>query len=318
MLFENSVKKTFASTLLVRHDPDGAVFYFCPEDFGLSFTKFEFKGDKGQLLKGRFYEKNPTRPERLVIFDHGMGNGHISYMREIATICEAGYTVFTYDHTGTLESEGEHIGGFAQSLSDLDHAIRALKASGKVDGKSLSVVGHSWGAFSTLNISAFHKDITHIVALSGFVSVRDMLAGVLGTFASYEPLLFKMEEEAFGAYAYADARLSLTLSGAKALIVHSKDDPTCAFSHFEKMRSALGNRPNTVFLEVDGKRHNPNFTAEAVKLKDAFFADYSKAKRKKKLKTDEQKQAFKNSYDWNKLTEQDTEFWKKVFDFLES
>jgi hypothetical protein len=41
-------------------------------------------------------------------------------------------------------------------------------------------------------------------------------------------------------------------------------------------------------------------------------------KESKKLKTKEAKRAFVKSFDWYKMTEQDTEFWSVIFDFLDS
>lgn len=318
-MLKKIITNTFRSKLLVRHDPDGTIFYFSPEDFGLSSRSFDFIGDRGQRLQGYFYTKDDPRADRLIVFDHGMGCGHKAYIREIATICEAGYEVFAYDHTGTLESEGEHIGGFSQSLADLDCAICAIKAAGIADGRKVSVIGHSWGGFSTMNVTAFHRDIESVVAISGFISAREMIECVLGGMKKYAPTLFALEEERFGPYAYADARLSLKLAKeTRALIIHSKDDTTCPISHQEKLRAALGEGGRVSYLTVDGKRHNPNFTHDAVVYKDTFFAELTKAKKKKKLVSDEQKSAFIALWDWKRMTEQDTELWQKILNFIEA
>ena len=121
MLFEKSILKMYTGTLLRRHDPDGNLFYFSKSDFtGLESESFSFVGDRGQRLHGEIYFKGAIRTDRIVIFEHGMGCGHVAYMREIDVITERGYTVITYDHTGTRLSGGEHIGGFSQSLCDLE------------------------------------------------------------------------------------------------------------------------------------------------------------------------------------------------------
>ena len=259
MIFEKAVVNAYKSQMLTRHDPDGAVFYYSPEDFPeISVEEFGFVGSKGQRLAGYFYTKVGAREDRVILFEHGMGCGHRAYMREIATIVGRGYTVFAYDHTGTLASEGEHIGGLSQSLVDLNDAICALKASGRLEGRSLSVIGHSWGGFSSMNIGAFHKDITHIVAMSGYPSVERMLKTVFrGLLSGYAPAVFRAEVEEFGGYAYANAAFSLTTTDAKVMLVHSKDDNTSDFRMFEELRALLGKRDNITFLELDGKRHNP-------------------------------------------------------------
>ena len=318
MLFEKAIVNTYRKMLLTRQDPDGSIFYYGPEDFpDLKAEPFAFTGDKGQRLQGYFYETEVSKTGRVLVFDHGMGCGHKAYMKEIVTLARAGYLVFAYDHTGTLESEGENIGGFSQSLADLHHAIGALIKHPRCEGRSFSVVGHSWGAFSTMNIGAFFPEITHLVAISGFISVDMMLRSVLGRLSGYAPAIFRGESERFGGYAYADARLSLMETRADALIVHSSDDPIGPYSHFEALRAALGDRENITFLSVEGKGHNPNFTRDAVTYKDEFFKRHTELTKKKKLVTKEEKEAFVKSYDWERMTAQDGEFWGTVLEFLE-
>ena len=41
-----------------------------------------------------------------------------------------------------------------------------------------------------------------------------------------------------------------------------------------------------------------------------------KRRRKKKLETPEQKKAFVESFDWNRMTVQDERVWNVIFDFL--
>ena len=128
MIFEKKILSIYRKTLLTRNDPDGTVFFFRKEDFpGLKAEDHSFVGDKGQLLKGHIYYKGERRTDRLVMFEHGMGaGGHTAYLKEIALLCDGGYTVFTYDHTGTRASEGENIGGFSLSSSLTEHSISCI------------------------------------------------------------------------------------------------------------------------------------------------------------------------------------------------
>ena len=76
--------------------------------------------------------------------------------------------------------------------------------------------------------------------------------------------------------------------------------------------------PNIRFLLVDGKVHNPHYTADAVAYKNAFFKTYKKMKKKKKLVTDEQKAAFVKQYDWHRMTAQDDTVWAEIFKHLDT
>ena len=320
MIFERKVINLFESTLLCRHDPDGTAFYFSKEDFpGLICEEYSFLGDKGQRLMAYLYYRGQRRTDKLVMFDHGMGNGHAAYMQEINLLTEHGYTVFTYDHTGTRCSEGEHIGGFSQSLSDLDRAVSFVRSMPEYEKSEVAIIGHSWGGFSTMNIAALHPDVKKVVAIAGFISPRAIINQVLsGPLALYRKAIYKTELDKFPEYAEFDGRVTLASTETKALIIHSRDDNTCHYKkHCGKLKKALRGRDNVEFLTLDGKGHNPNYTEDAVRYKDAFSAD-AKAKIKAgELDTDGKKAAFIKSYDWERITRQDDAVWNKIVEFIE-
>lgn len=321
MIFEKQILDIFKSNLYVRQDPTGDIFYFSHTDFpGLCASPFEFRGDKGQKLVGNFYYYGAERYDRLIIFDHGMGNGHVAYMKEIERLAKAGYTVLSYDHTGCRMSEGEHIGGFAQSLCDLDHCVKAVKNTDEYKNASISVVGHSWGAFSTMNIGALHPDITHLVALAGFISVRGIISQFLGgLLCFYRDGAYKIESESNPDYVEYDARTSLMKTEAKLLIFHSSDDKMVSVKkHFELLKKALKDRPKTELILVNGKGHNPNYTRDAVKYKDEFSASLARMRKAGELDTEEKRTAFVKNFDWDRMTAQDDEIWAKIISHLES
>ena len=176
MIFLNQVKKIYNKQVLTRFKDYGTIYYFSEKDFPrLNRYPYSFKGSDGQRLQGYFYcYENPIN-KRLVIFEHGMGGGHRSYFREIEMLAKHGFLVFSYDHTGCMESEGENTRGFSQSLNDLDCCMKALKNEKCLDGYDFSVMGHSWGGFSSMNIPALYPEISHVVAMSGFISVFEMI-----------------------------------------------------------------------------------------------------------------------------------------------
>ena len=65
------------------------------------------------------------------------------------------------------------------------------------------------------------------------------------------------------------------------------------------------------------KGHNPNYTVDAVKYLNQFVSMRNKLKAKKKV-SDEEKARFVSSFDWAKMTEQDQNVWKKIFEILDS
>lgn len=319
MIFEKNIKKIYTDRFFIRYDDNGCVFYFSAEDFeGLRKEPYDFVSSLGHSMHGYFYFYDNFVTNRLIIFDHGFGGGHRAYMKEIEMLCRRGFSVFAYDHTGCMESGGESTNGLAQSLCDLNDCINALKTDGKCDKKTLSVIGHSWGGFSCLNIASFHPDITHIVAVSGFISVSDVINQFFGgILKGYRRCIFEIEKRNNSEYAFRSAIDALGETSAEVLVIHSADDRTIKkAAHFDKLKNELCQKENIRFLLVDGKGHNPNYTADAVKYKDRFFADYTKKVKKKLLSTQKQKSDFIASYDWNRMTAQNLEVWERIFEHL--
>jgi len=242
------------------------------------------------------------------------------HMKEIERIARHGYQVFAYDHTGCMESGGETTGGFVQSLIDLNDAICALQQENAYRNADISIVGHSWGGFSTLNIAALHPEVTHLVAMAGFISVPHMLNQFFGgVMSGIAKRLYEKEKKANPDMIDKDAISALKSTDAKVLVLHSRDDKVVSFEkQFMVMKEALSDQKNIVFYEVDEKGHNPNYTKDAVAYKDAFFTEYQQVVKKKQLKTEEQKKAFIARYDWNRMTEQDEKIWELIFKTLDA
>ena len=321
MLFAKQIETMYRKNLFIRNDNPNGIFYFSAADFpGLHAEPYGFKAGAGHDLKGFFYYYDDPIPGRLVVFDHGLGNGHRAYLREVERLAKAGFLVYTYDHTGCMASGGDSTNGFSQSLNDLDHCLQALKAEPDLADRTISVMGHSWGGFSTMNICALHPEITHVVSMSGFVSVELMLQQIMASpLKGFRKPLMALEQRTNPDYVRFDARKSLADTDARVLLIYSEDDKTVSkATHYDSLYAALSGKENIRFLLVDRKGHNPNYTEDAVVYKDAFFKEFSKALKKKQLETPQQQEAFMARYDWRRMTEQDDALWQQIIDHLKN
>ena len=317
MIFEKQIVNTFRSSFLRRCDDTGTAFYFSAADFpGLEAEPFTFPSSKGHSLKGYFYHYADPIPGRIVVFDHGFGGGHRSYMKEIELLCRHGYLVFSYDHTGCMESGGENIGGFSQSLFDLNDCLNALKATERCANLDISVMGHSWGGFSTANICALHPEVSHIVVLSGFIAVEILVNQFFGgIMKGYRKAILALDPTP--EYFRYNAVESLSGTDAKVLLVYSDNDRMVSRAvHFDALKKGLSHKDNVRLLLVSGKGHNPNYTADAVAYLGRYSADV--AKKAKTLTTADARKAYVDSWDWNRMTAQDESVWAEIFKTLDA
>ena len=321
MIFEKQIVGAFKGAMYTRRDDEGTAYYFSAKDFvGLFKIPYAFKSSLGHTLQGYIYSYQNAKPGRLIVFDHGFGAGHESYMKEIEMLCRHGYRVLAYDHTGCMESGGKGCRGMAQSLHDLDDCIKAIKSDTSFSGINISVVGHSWGGFSTLNISAIHKDISHVVVLSGFLSVERLIeSNFPGLLRGYRKAVMALERETNPDYVDFDATKTLSDYEGKALLIYSENDKLVKKSlHFNPLYAALSEKKNIKLILEMNKGHNPNYTEAAVKLLGEYLTDLAKLRKQKKLESDGEKAEFLAKYDWNAMTEQDEQVWADVFECLDN
>ncbi len=319
MIFEAKMKEIYRRNVCVRWDDTGKVYYFTPKDFpGLQQISHPFPGAWGQKLQGYFYYYGTPSPERVVILDHGMTCGHRLYMTEISTLAKAGYLVFSYDHTGCVDSEGENANGMFQSLSDLNCCLKDLKTVPELKDTSYAVIGHSWGGFAAMNISVYHPEVTHIVSLAGYLSMKQMFRQKFrGILRPYRKTAERLEREWNPEFADADGLESMKKSGVKALLIHSADDPTVAKEyHFDVAKEALKDCENVSFMLVDHRLHNPNYTDDAVQYKNIGIKMRDEKYKRGELSTPEQIAEFHASYDWHRMTAQDDAVWAEIFEHL--
>lgn len=321
MIFEKQVLGAYRGMIYSRCDDTGDVYYFSHEDFfGLEAERISFRARAGHTLRGYIYSYGAPIKDRLVVFDHGFGGGHRSYMKEIELLCRHGYTVLSYDHTGCMESEGEGAGGLSQSLSDLNDCLDFIKGEKRFYGYDISVMGHSWGGFSTMNICAYHPEVSRVVVLSGFISVERQIATFFaGLMKPYRKAVFAEEKRTNPIFSLSDGIKALSDTETRALLIYSDNDNLCTKrQQYDPLLEALGRRENVKLVLVSGKGHNPNYTKDAVEYKDAFFAELKKRRKRGLLKTDEEKREFVKSYDWDRMTAQDEDVWATVFEFLDA
>ena len=320
MIFEKKILEAYKGMAYSRCDDTGMAYYFSSDDFkGLNKESYTFQSSMGHKLQGYIYSYQDPIKDRLVVFDHGFFGGHRSYMKEIEMLCRHGFTVLAYDHTGCMESEGATPNVISQSLCDLNDCLTVIKEDGRFKGIDISVVGHSWGGFSTLNISALHPDISHVVAISGFVCVELLVNTFFsGLLKGYRKAVMELERQSNPKFVDFNAVDSLSKTEAHVLLIYSENDMMCKKTpHYDVLKAGLSDKENVEFLLVTDKGHNPNYTSDAVKYLGEYTETRTKLLRKGLLSTDEQKANFVASYDWNKMTEQDETVWNKIFECLD-
>ncbi len=183
------------------------------------------------LLAGYYYPAPiPNSTNALVVLVPGFHAGGDDYLWQIRELLEYGWSIFTFDTTGTFHSEGESQIGFSQSLLDLEAALSYLRENQLLGHAELVLMGHSRGAYAACCALESEKDIAAVVSVSGVNSameaVMQMSVQRIGPagYCNYGSL-WLYQATLFGADTLVQsAARSVSDSHTPVLIVHGSKD----------------------------------------------------------------------------------------------
>jgi pimeloyl-ACP methyl ester carboxylesterase len=304
------VVNTYRKSLLRRFDKDGAIPYYSPGDFpGLSCKEGSFKNSAGVEIKYFTYCYAGCSENKLILFCPGMGPGHTAYLTEIETICRAGFRVLTLDYTGCGESGGDRLTSANAPTRDIMELLTLLDPCGEI-----IPVGHSLGGYTALNIARLRPDVKRAVIISGFVSISDEMMGYF-KLRPLANLVKKYEIRLDPEYGNADNRKYLAGTTDRLLWFHSTDDPMVNYRYNAGQVISLNN-PNIRVITVEHKKHNPNYSAEALETMNAWMGQYKRLISEKQLNTPEERKAFFADKPIGRMTAQDPAVINEILQFV--
>lgn len=302
------ITKMYKDNFILRFDKDEAIPYYSASDFpGLNFEEKTFNNSLGIEIHYFFYSYDNYKKDKIVVFLPGIGPGHTSYLAEIDYLCKAGYRVLTLDYTGCGASKGETLLSINEPTRDVIELLKELHLN-----EEIVLVGHSLGGYTSLNVINLSPEIKRAVIISGFVSLADELLGFMALkLFSLGPRRF--EKKVNKEYAKINNWKYLKNTSDKLLFIHSTDDRMVNFKHNAGKAMKINN-PNLSFKIVDGKKHNPNYSIDAINYMNAWMGEYFM--RQDELRTKEDKQNFFADKPIAKMTEQDPEIMGLILDFI--
>ena len=247
---------------------------------------------------------------KIIFFNHGLGPGHTSYLAEIELLARHGYKILTYDATGCGESGGKYLKSLNEPTRDALELLDYLKLD-----KEIVLMGHSMGGFTSLNVINKRKDITKAIIISGFLSIVNEVSTVVKNKIIINGIL-KYEKKVNPECFALDNIAYLKNTTDKLFFIHSDNDMMVPYHTAMKIVEEIAN-PCIKTLLIPNRKHNPNYTDDAVNYMNEVFGNYYYLIKQKKIKTDEDKINYFKDVPIAKLVEQDLELFDKIFVFIE-
>ena len=253
-------------------------YYWYDPDYSSTHSRENVQFTSGKnTLQGYLYgmehlEKDAEPPKGLIVFSHGIGSGHESYINTLMWFVDHGWVVFAYDATGSCTSEGSGTVGLVQSALDLDAALQFAEQDGRFEGLPVCLLGHSWGGFAVCGVQNFDHDLTAVCSISGYAYPLEMLQqGAAKTVgkplaAVLQPFIWSYHTATFGSEADLNAVDGINRSGIPVLVLHGDKDPTVPYEGISILsKQAQITNPHVRYETITGPyaTHNSFFSSDA-------------------------------------------------------
>ena len=302
--------KHYIKNFVGRYNKVVGIPYYSYQDFeNLKQETYSFVNSDGIDISYFFYYYDNYKKDQIIVFCHGLGPGHTAYMAEINELAKAGYRVLTLDYRGCDKSGGDYIKSLNKPTRDVMDLLDYLKLKEKI-----TLVGHSLGGYTALNVINLRKDINKAVILSGFIEISSLLMKfVPNKFILNRVLHFekKIEPKYYG----IDNISYLKTTKDEILYIQSIDDQMVPYDIGLQVVESIDN-PNIKTIKETNKKHNPNYSESAIQYMDKVFGEYNRLVKEKKIKTDDDRIEYFKDVSLPRLVEQDPVIIKAIVDFI--
>lgn len=304
------VSKVYINKFVCRYDKEVGVPYYSYKDFkGLKQEAYTFNNSKGIEIHYFFYYYDNYKDDKIILFLPGLGPGHASYMREIETLAKRSYKVLTLDYTGCGESKGPYLGSLNIPTRDTIELLNLLNLD-----KPIVLMGHSLGGFTALKVAYLRKEITKAVVMSPIVTIRPMIFNASKSkFITH--FVLKYERKVGKEIDKIDLINYLKATTDDILFIQSVDDSMVPYETSLKVAEE-SNNPHIKTIKFENKKHNPNYTLEAVQYMNEVFGAFNRRVMDKAIATDEERIAYFKNISIERLTEQDQNLFNQIEEFI--
>lgn len=304
------ISHIYKKQFVCRYDKEVGVPYYSHLDFkGLHQEAYSFINSKGVDIHYFYYYYDNYQKDKVVMFCHGIGPGHTAYLAEIEALARRGFKVLTFDATGCDRSGGKYLGSLVNPTGDAIDLLNYLNLKEEV-----VLVGHSMGGLTTLNVINLRKEITKAVVLSGFLSAGTEISVILKNKFIFSRIM-AYERKINPQYIDIDNIEYLKNTTDDIFFIQSSDDAMVPYETALKVVEGIDN-PHIKTLRVENRKHNPNYTDEAVKYMNDVFYKYNCLIKDKKIKTDQDKIDYFKDVSLPDLVRQDEGMWDEIASFI--
>ena len=227
-----------------------------PSEFGISYEPVTFHPltDPDIVLRGWWMPHEDSKA--TVIWVHGLDSARDGRIEFLATLYRKGYSILTFDLRGHGESDKVALGGGAYEIKDVQGAINLAKD--KDPGKSIIMIGISFGAALVILTGDEDSSIQGVVADSSFASIPELIreevsartpiptwgAAILKPGVIFAAKWFKNAD-----ISKVSPELEVTDLPFPLALIHCKSSTRIPFSHAQRILENAPEGTSTLFID---------------------------------------------------------------------
>lgn len=273
-------------------------------------------------LQGYIY--GAENDKGLLVFAHGISNGHENYLKTLLWFVDNGWRVFAYDASGSGHSEGVGTMGLPQSALDLDAALNYIEADAELSALPRFLMGHSWGGYAVTAVLNFGHKVNGVASVSGYAVPVEMIYEYAKMYVGEArfliyPSICLYNGLLFGEHAGLSAIDGINSTDTPILIIHGTEDEVIGYEQSAIMhKRSLITNPNAEFLTLDGVNHKGMFdTPEGFAVKQNIKETVSEMKKQGKTSESDLAEVYRSA-DLDAANQPNVEFLSQIENFFEA
>lgn len=207
---------------------------YCYERVADRLPREEFYlASKSAKIKAYYYPSQDSKG--LVVVAHGYHAGADDLLPIIEYVVNHNFSVFTYDLTGTYDSEGDGTVGWCQTLVDIDYVLKYIAKTPAYASQPVFLLGHSWGGYAVTSALALHKEVK---ACAGIAPMNDGSTIMVEKGEQYvgklaglpKPIIDAYQKIVFGNYVKYNGVKGINSTDIPVLIAQGIDDKVITYA----------------------------------------------------------------------------------------
>lgn len=200
----------------------------------------------------------------LIIISPGHTDANDIKLYEITYFVDNNWKVLCYDYSGSYNSQGNNMGGYTQSVHDLDAVLKYIEDCNDFKDIPITLFGHSLGGYASAAVLQYGHTVSAAIIASGFDTPKEQWTYSIEKYTGAFHYILEPFTKLFISFQYGTEQNLSAVDGINSVdipilvISGSEDEFYGGDSPIYKQRYNITN-PNCCFEYKTENNHNGHY-----------------------------------------------------------